>query len=146
MPYSDTYKARILVEADLTTDRQAAQSHDVSRSSISRWRKAAKEDPDMQELMAERWEEMRRSDSWVQDATHTIRSAQGFLRDATDELDPSDPEAVKAVENALGTLIEGLQMARVVDARLGAPQRGSHDETGGQGGPRPLPNSDGGAG
>ena len=46
-----------------------------------------------------------------------------------DELDTSDPDAVRAVTEAIGTLAEAKVMADVVDERLnGAPERRSPEE------------------
>ena len=123
-------KAKALVDAALTTDREAADKYGVSRNSIYRWRNRLDEDHELQELTTKYWRQVRAADSWVQDATHTIRKAQAFIRDAADELDASDPDAVRAMTEALRTLTESLQMARVVDARLG--QGRQNDEPGGQ--------------
>lgn len=119
MAYALDTKAKIIVEAALTTDLEAAERHDVDRSSIYRWRRQMEEDPELQRLVSMRWDEYRQADSWVQDATHTIRKAQSFIRSAAEHMDPSDPEALEAMTEALNTLTESLQMARIVDARLG---------------------------
>jgi hypothetical protein len=129
-------KAKALVDAALTTDREAADKHGVSRKSIYRWRNRLDEDHELQELTTKYWRQVRAADSWVQGATHTIRKAQAFIRDAADELDAGDPDAVRAMTEALRTLTESLQMARVVDARRG--QSRPDDEPGGQDGPRRL--------
>lgn len=130
-------KAKALVDAALTTDREAADKHDVHRSTIYRWRQRLDDDHELQHLTSKYWQQVRAADSWVQDATHTIRKAQSFLRNATDELDASDPEAVRAMTEALRTLTESLQMARIVDARLG--QNRPNDQPGRQNGSRRLP-------
>jgi len=138
--YARETKAKIIVEAALTTDLEAAERHGVDRSTIYRWRQKMENNPDLQRLVSMRWEEFRAADSWVQDATHTIRKAQSFIRNAADEMDPGDPEAVEAMTEALQTLTESLQMARIVDARLGTNR--SDREAGGQDGPGPLPPSE----
>ena len=134
MAYALETKAKIIVEAALTTDLEAAERHDVDRSSIYRWRRQMEQDPKLQRLVAMRWKEFRKADSWVQDATHTIRKAQSFIRNAAEEMDPSDPAAVEAMTDALQTLTESLQMARIVDARLGTDrpdgEAGRQDDAG----------------
>jgi hypothetical protein len=102
----------------LTTDREAAEKHDLSRKSIERWRSELDTDPELQARFTELWEEVRAAGDWVEDATNTIRTALSFLRTAMDELDPSDPDAVRAVTEAIGTLAEAKLMADVVDERL----------------------------
>jgi transposase-like protein len=129
-------KAKALVDAALTTDKEAADKHGVHRSTIYRWRQRLDEDHQLQHLTTKYWQQARAADSWVQDATHTIRKAQAFIRDAADELDAGDPGAVRAMTEALRTLTDSLQMARIVDARLGTGRQ--DDEPGGEDGPRRL--------
>jgi transposase-like protein len=129
MAYSTETKARAIVDAALTTDREAAEKHDLSRKSIERWRGELDTDPELQARFTELWEEVRAAGDWVEDATDTIRTALSFLRTAMDELDPSDPDAVRAVTEAIGTLAESKIMADVVDERLnGAPERRAPEE------------------
>ena len=116
--YTTEYKAKCIVQAAITTDRAAAKRLDVSRSSIIRWRKAMETDPALAKAVADVWHEYREADTWVEDATDTIRKAQAFIRDATDRLDAADPDAVLAITEALSTLVEATQMARIIDARL----------------------------
>jgi transposase-like protein len=118
MAYSTETKARAIVDAALTTDREAAEKHDLSRKSIERWRSELDTDPELQARFTKLWEEVRAAGDWVEDATDTIRTALSFLRTAMDELDPSDPDAVRAVTEAIGTLAEAKLMADVVDERL----------------------------
>jgi len=118
MPYTTHQKAKTIVHAAVTTDRQAAKDMDVSRRSVIRWRDKMSTDPKLAQAVAKVWKEYRDADTWVDDATHTIRKAQAFIRDATDALNPSDPESVHAVTEALSTLVEATQMARIIDARL----------------------------
>lgn len=120
MPYSNETKARALVDAALTTDREAADKHGCSRKSIERWRDALDADPELQARFADLWEEVREAGDWVEDSTDTIRTALSFLRTAFDELDPSDPEAVAAVTEAIETLADAKLMADIVDERIGA--------------------------
>jgi transposase-like protein len=123
MPHDLDTKAKVLVDAALTTDREAADKHGVHRSTIYRWREKLDENHDLQRLTTKYWRDVRAEESWVQGATHTIRKAQAFIRDAADELDPGDPDAVRAMTDALQTLAESLQMARIVDARLGTSRQ-----------------------
>jgi len=113
----------VLVDASLTTDQAAARKWEVHRSTIYRWREKLEEDPALQRLTTKYWKQAREADSWVQDATRTIRSAQAFIRDAANEMDPSDPHAVEAMTEALQTITDALQMARIVDARLGTSRQ-----------------------
>lgn len=140
-PYSADEKARILVESSLTTDRDAARSNGVSRRSIVRWRKALDTDMDLQRAVAERWRQFREADSWAEDATQSIRKAQAFIRDACEEMDPSDPEALDAVTRALSTLVDATQMARIIDARL-ADQDTQHRASPDEDAPRYLKRKD----
>lgn len=121
-------KAKALVDAALTTDREAAEKHGVHRSTLYRWRQRLDEDHELQTLTTKYWRQVRADDSWVQGATRTIRKAESFIRNASEELDPSDPDALRAMTKALRTLTESLQMARIVDARLGqSRQNGEAD-------------------
>ena len=119
MPYPTETKARAIIDAALTTDREAAEKHDCSRKSIERWRGALDSDPELQARCSELWEEVREAGDWVEDATGTIRSALSFLRSAFDELDPADPESVEAVTDAVHVLADAKMMADIVDERLG---------------------------
>jgi len=123
MGYPTETKARAIVDAALTTDREAAEKHEVSRKSIARWRSELDTDPELQARFTELWEEVRAAGDWVEDSTDTIRSALSFLRSATDDLSPSDPEAVRAVSEAVQTLSDAVAMARIVDARVRADGR-----------------------
>jgi hypothetical protein len=118
MGYPIETKARAIVDAALTTDREAAEKHEVSRKSIERWRSELDTDPELQARFTELWEEVRAAGDWVEDSTDTIRTALSFLRTAMNELDPSDPEAVEAVTEALNTLVEAKLTVEVVDERL----------------------------
>jgi transposase-like protein len=118
MSYGVDQKAKILVEAAVKTDTEAADTHDLARSTIYRWRQSLKEDAALQRAVYERWEELKAADTWADDATRTIRKAQSFIRTATEDLDPSDPEALRAVTEALQALVDATQMARIIDARL----------------------------
>jgi len=123
-------QAKAIVHAAIHTDQEAADKHDVHRSTIYRWREKLGQDTELQRLTSKYWQQVRASESWVQDATHTIRSAQSFIRRAADEMDATDPKAVEAMTEALQTLTESLQMARIVDARLGTSRQ--HDPQDGQ--------------
>jgi hypothetical protein len=118
MPYSTETKAKAIVDAALTTDREAAADHGISRKSLTRWRKDLQTDTALQRLVTERWAEVRAADTWVEDTTQTIRNALSFLRTAMNELDPSDPEAVEAVTGAIQTLAEAKAMADIIDTRI----------------------------
>lgn len=141
MQHDKTRKAKALVHAQLTTDQEAAEKYDVHRSTLYRWRESLDEDPEAQRLMASEWKKVRGEDSWVQDCTHTIRSAQSFIRNAADDLDTSDPRAVEAMTDALQTLTDALQMARIVDARLGTSRQNGEEV--GEDAARRLPNANG---
>lgn len=116
--YTTDQKAKAIVDAALTTDREAASEHDVSRKSLTRWRKALDTDQALQKRVTELWADVREADTWVEDATGTIRSALSFLRTAMNELDPSDPESVEAVTGAIQTLAEAKALADIIDARV----------------------------
>jgi len=126
--YSKEIKARALVDAALSTDAEAADRHGCSERSIRNWRSGLDESHELQRLVTERWREVRSASSWVQDATRTIRKAQGFIRKGASELDASDPEAIRAMTEALQVMTDALQMARIVDARLGKDRQdgGAH--------------------
>lgn len=66
---------------------------------------------------------MRAASDWVEGVTDTIRTALSFLRTAMEDLDSWDPDAVRAVTEAVGTLAGAKLMADVVDERL----NGSHE-------------------
>jgi len=119
-PYTTEKKAKAIVDAALTTDREAASEHDISRKSLTRWRKALDTDQALQKRVTALWAEVREADNWVEDSTHTIRTAFSFLRTAMNELDPSDPDAVTAVTQAISSIAEAKAVADIMDARLDA--------------------------
>lgn len=120
MPYDLETKARAVVDAALTTDREAASDHGVSRRSIQRWRGELASDMELQKRVTELWSEVREAGDWVEDTTRTIRKALSFVRTATEELDPSDPEDVAAVVEAIEVLTEAKAMADVIETRIEA--------------------------
>lgn len=120
MGYATDTKAKALVYAALHTDEQAAEKYGCGRRSINYWRDELDENQELQEACTRRWEEVRESDSWVQDATHTLRTAQAAIREAADKMDLSNPDALDSLTKAYGEVGNLLQMARIVDARLGA--------------------------
>lgn len=118
MSYPTRKKAAAIVDAAFTTDQEAAKQHGVSRRSLIRWRQSLDEDPELaQEVTAIYKEEIQGRD-WLEEATRTVQNAFSFLRRATNKLDASDPEAVKAVSLAIQTLTEAKLTAQVINARL----------------------------
>lgn len=111
-------RAEAIVTAAFHSDTEAAEKHDCSRRSIIRWRKQMDEDAELTRLVTEKYDELREEQDWIEDATRTIQQAFAFLRRAADELDPSDPEAVEAVAEAIQTITEAKLTAKVVNARL----------------------------
>ena len=118
MSYPTRKKAAAIVDAAFTTDEEAAGQHDVSRRSIQRWRAEMEEDPKLAENVAAIYKEEIQGRDWLEEATRTVQSAFSFLRQAANELDPSDPDAVKAVSLAIQTLTEAKLTAQVINARL----------------------------
>lgn len=118
MPYSTEKKARVLVDAALSTDRAAAEDHNVSRSSVKRWRSDLETDEDLRARFDELWQKVEEAEAWTERATSSIREALRFLDAAMDRLDPSDPEAVAAVTDAIETLADATMMQDIVSARL----------------------------
>jgi len=137
MPYATDTKAKALVYAALHTDQQAADQYECSRRTIINWRQELDENQELQEACTRRWEEVRRSDSWVQDATETLRTAQAAIREAANKMDLSDPKALDSLVNGYKEVGNLLQMARIVDARLGTNRQ--NGEAGGQDDARQLP-------
>lgn len=130
MPYSTDEKAEAIVYAALHTDREAADKCGTTRQSIYNWRNQLDTDQELQKACSEKWREIRSSGSWVQDATRTIRKAEAFIRKGVEEMDASDPRAQEVMGQNLKILAESLQMARIVDARLGTSRQ--NGEPGGQ--------------
>lgn len=137
MQYATHTKAKAIVYAALHTDEQAADKYGCSRRTIINWRNELEENQKLQEACTRRWEEVRESESWVQDATHTLQKAQAFIRQGAEEMDASDPHAQKVMGKNLRIIAEYLQMARIVDARLGTDRH--NGEAGGQDDARGLP-------
>jgi transposase-like protein len=119
MPYDLDTKAKALVDAQLTTDREAADKHGCSRKSIERWRDGLDADPDLQARVSDLWRQIREADDWMEDAAETMREAHRFLRKATEKLDPSDPDALEALATAYEALADAKMMGEIVEARLG---------------------------
>lgn len=67
----------------------------------------------------ELWDEVRAAEDWVEASTDTMRTALFGLRPAFDELDPSDPDAVRAVIEAIQVLAQAKRMVDIVDDRSG---------------------------
>lgn len=118
MSYPTRKKAAAIVDAAFTTDQEAAEQHEVSRRSIQRWRADMEEDPELAENVAALYKEEIQGRDWLEEATRTVQSAFSFLRRASNGLDPSDPDAVKAVSLAIQTLTEAKLTAQVINARL----------------------------
>lgn len=133
--YSTQKKAAVLVDACFVADRKAAEDHGVSRSSIIRWRRQMDERPELAEAYCELYQEEVQGQDWLQDATETVQNAFSFLRKAAGELDPADPEAVKAVAMAVQTVTEAKLTAEVINARL-AEQDRQYVQEGGEDAPR----------
>jgi len=119
MGYDKNIKAKALVFSALHTDEEAADKYGMTRQSLYNWRQQLDTDNELQRLCTEYWMEVRESESWVQDATQTLRTILSALREAADETDKSDPEAFEALVDGFGKVGEILQMARIIDARLG---------------------------
>lgn len=118
MSYPTRKKAAAVVDAAFTTDHEAAEQHGVSRRSIQRWRSQVDNDPALAENVATIYKQQIEGRDWLEEATRTVQQAFSFLRRAADELDPSDPDAVKAVSLAVQTLTEAKLTAEVINARL----------------------------
>jgi len=117
-PYSTQKKAAAIVDAAFTTDEEAAEQHGVSRRSIVRWRQEMDQSPELAQSVTAIYKEEIEGRDWLEEATRTVQSAFSFLRRAANELDPSDPDAVKAVSLAIQTLTEAKLTAEVINARL----------------------------
>ena len=133
--YSTEKKAAVLVDASFVADREAADQHGVHRSTIVRWRSEMDEDPELAVAYAKIYREEVQGQDWLQDATETVQNAFSFLREAAGELDPRDPEAVKAVAMAVQTVTEAKLTAEVINARL-AEQNTQQQSAAGQNAPR----------
>ena len=118
MSYPIPKKAAAIVDAAFTTDQEAADQHDVSRRSIQRWRREMDENPALAENVASIYKEEIEGRDWLEEATQTVQSAFSFLRQAANNLDPSDADAVKAVSLAIQTRTAAKLTAQVINARL----------------------------
>jgi len=137
MSYPTPKKAGVIVDAAFTTDQEAADQHGVSRRSVQRWRAEMDEDPELAENVAAIYKEEIEGRDWLEEATRTVQTAFSFLRRAANELDPSDPDAVKAVSLAIQTLTEAKLTTQVINARL-AEQSAEYRETDREDAPRQL--------
>jgi hypothetical protein len=128
MAYTPEQKAQAIVVAAFSSDREAADELDVSRRSIQRWRADMESDPELAENVATLYRDEIEGADWLEDATRTVQTAFSFLRQAANELDPADPDAVLAVSRAIQTITEAKLAADVINARL-AEQGSKRRET-----------------
>jgi len=92
MGYSTDEKAEAIVTSALHTDAEAAKICDVSARSIKRWRSQMEDRPELARAVTLKWNRAREESNWAESATHAIQKGLSFLREATERLNPGDPE------------------------------------------------------
>lgn len=112
--------ASALVDALFVGDKEAAAKWDCSTRSIEEWRVRMKEDGDL--LLAFNAKKRSREKTWAGDIPEAIASGLKFIKDATSHADPADPEAIKAITQAVKVLMDIDLTKQILDARLAAEE------------------------
>jgi hypothetical protein len=118
MGYSTDEKAEAIVTSALHTDAEAAKICDVSARSIKRWRSQMDERPELARAVTLKWNRAREESNWAESATHAIQKGLSFLREATERLNPGDPEHVQVVIEAIQVLARAKTVHDVIEQRL----------------------------
>lgn len=108
--------ALILVEATYHNDRTVAKNWSISQKTIYNYRKRLANDSGLAELYRLKKSEFERN--WGNGVSAAIISALDFIKRASQEADPKNPEAIHAIAGALKLVAEVGLTKEVIDARL----------------------------
>lgn len=113
--------ARLLVDAAVIGDADAAAKHGVSTRSVSRYRALAERGTGREALLLASLvkEKQKLVDTDFRDSLSTaIHELLGFLSRAATKLDASSPQAVRAAAGALKMAADRFERFAMLDARL----------------------------
>ncbi|MFB2768569.1 hypothetical protein ACE1AT_04655 [Pelatocladus sp. BLCC-F211] len=118
MPQSFNYEraASALVDAIFMGDKAAAEKWGVSTRSIEGWRSRLNEDARLAGLFQQK--KKAREKTWASEIPETIQLGLKFIQDATKEANPADPDAIKAIADAMKVLMEIDLTKQILDARM----------------------------
>lgn len=118
MPRSFNYEraAAALIDATLMGDRAAAEKYEISVKSIEGWRSRLETDEVLREFFYKK--KALQDKAWANEIPAAIASCINFLKQASQECDSRDPDAVHAITGALKIMSEVSMTREVIDARL----------------------------
>jgi len=103
--------AAVLVDAARHDDATAAAMHNLSRRTVLRYRKRMRTDPLLAQLVAGKLKELEQPSSYLPTIKETLEQALWFVLQAAKNGNYRDPEMVKAVADAYGTIAD-IDLAR----------------------------------
>lgn len=118
---SDDKKAQAIVDAVYFGDTEAAKRHSISTKSIQRWRQEISDNPALSGIVQEKLQ--KRDESWASEIPAALNAGIVWLKDAFAQARKSDPEAIRAVTEAMATLAEIAMTREVIDARFTGQDR-----------------------
>ncbi len=113
--FNEELAARVLIEASISGDKVAAQKYDVEERTVRNYRARLETDPHFSAFF--RLKQKETQDAWVSGLTPAIMAGIDFLQRAAQNLEPKDPEAVKAVTESVRVLSELAITTKVINAR-----------------------------
>lgn len=120
--------AQVLVTAMLKGDEAAAKQFKLSTKTVSRYRAAMRESPELSRLVREKKTTVEAE--WQSELRDSIREGILFLKRAAMTADAADPDAIHAIAGAIKIMSETDMTSKVIDARLAAQDRSSREEYG----------------
>jgi hypothetical protein len=109
--------AEILVDAYITRDdRKTAERYAITDRTLRNWRAALDTNPALSALFREK--KAKASEGWANEVPGALRAAVGFLRNAAEQGDPTDPDMVHSIAGAMKLLSEVSATWKLLDARM----------------------------
>jgi len=103
--------AAVLVDAARHDDATAGAMHNLSRRTVLRYRKRLRTDPQLAQLVASKLTELEQPSSYLPTVRETLEQALWFILQAAKNSNYRDPEMVKAIADAYGTIAD-IDLAR----------------------------------
>lgn len=107
-------------------DRAACDKHDISLRTLQRYRSRLDDDPRLAQVVAEK--KRLQDEAWADEIPSAIASCVQFLREASQQCDRKDPDAVHAISGAMKLLSEVSLTRKVIDARLSGADSEDREE------------------
>ena len=108
--------AAILVEAAYYGEKETAKRWGITDRTILNYRNRLDEDSKLSDIFAIKKREF--ETDWSNEIPEAIRAAVRFLKRASNEADPTDPESIHAVAGALKIMAEVGMTKAILDVRL----------------------------